>query len=199
MISKSNLFLAALLAASVAAVAPASANAMFDLSNMKFVGGATSNGSFIGGGAASGTLFSFFPGDFPCCYTIGTTAGTLPAASYVYAASQPTRFTTGLPAGVGEVIQIGASGTYIPYLQFAFQNPLSDGDTFDTNPLVYAYTFECNAFGQASYSPCGGTSRFFATASTAVPEPSSISLIGLGLLALGGLLFARRRKSSAAI
>jgi hypothetical protein len=197
MSSKSKIFAAALLAASAAIVAPASAspiNPTYILKNAEFTDGATANGQF--------TIYTAGLPHIPYNYNITTTPGVLSGANYNYSVfPNPNVYTSGLPAGVGEIVQLQLTN-YQGYLQLAFDTAINHG----TVALNYTNSFECVGFA-GGVGGCNGNSRYLVAppsgktvASTSVPEPSSISMLaaGLGMLAMGGLFLARRRKQTAA-
>ncbi len=100
-------------------------------------------------------------------------------------------FETGGPE---YMIPIYADGSFVGGFSVAYVNPVCGGTSLGANPCEQIYVGLVNG---ATYSgQVTGSADFDSSTVTATPEPASFGLLGLGLLALTGLLAGRRRAAA---
>jgi hypothetical protein len=139
----------------------------------------TASGIFApyAGSAATFTNFNFitYPtGTATVIITDGTLTFTLSTSGYSYTEVPVT--TPGHPVGEQDLTILG-NGT------FTFNGTTHTYGTFDLNTQGVPGGPSTVSFAETSYNP------------TVTPEPSSLMLLGTGLVGTAGMLFRRRRNS----
>jgi hypothetical protein len=135
--------------------------------------------TFADGTTASGSLTIDPVARISSSFSVSTTAGNLSAFTFDNSSSG---LYFGGGAGPNNFILMVKNGTR--YFNFSFLNPiLADGGTFALNTANSYECMNCSPWRRV-------TAGSITSEATAVPEPSTIALLGLGLLGFAAL---RRR------
>jgi hypothetical protein len=146
---------------------PASANIIFNLTNVQFSDGGVATGSFITNDARTSLI------DFNI-----TTTGAL---AFNYTSATASSSSTALPF----ILVLNTPPTLDHIFELTFTNLTPTGSLITLGQFD---SFEQTLTGRRTVT--GGS---VTVATTAVPEPSSLALASLGTLALFGHLLRRRR------